>query len=185
MPAFRTPAFRTPEGAGGEGGEANLRGVNRTVSLLLASLVAAAMVGGLAAPSHARGEADSGAAGDANNFLFVGGGTPLTNGLFFPGTLLCDSGGCTGVGPALTIDKGDDVTLVNLDVGLVSNSHQATSIKTFKKGKKKGQPLFRSEEMSSPGQSIMKMSHVKPGTYEYQCPFHFGMFGQIEVVPQA
>ena len=58
-------------------GEANPSCVNRRLKLLLASLTATALVGGVAAP----GRASPLMSGDANNFLFAGGGTPLTNGV--------------------------------------------------------------------------------------------------------
>lgn len=138
----------------------------------------AALVGGSAAPG---GALEARAEGDANNFLFAAGGTPLTNGIFFPGTVFCSGEECTEIGPPLTIDKGDDVTFVNLDAGPVTNSHQIVSLKK-RKSKKKPGPLFSSDEVSGPGQTVMKMSHVKPGTYIYLCTFHFGMYGQIEVV---
>lgn len=147
--------------------------MKRTVSVLLVSLVTTALVGGIGAPGGAA------ATGDANNFLFAGGGTAVSNGLFFPGTQICDADGCTKVGPPLTIDKGDDVTFVNLDVGVVTNSHQISSLKLRKKS---GRPLFNSEDVSGPGSTVMKTSHLKPGVYDYLCTFHFGMFGQIEVV---
>ena len=147
--------------------------MNRKLKLLLASLLAAALVGG---PAASGGAAE---AGDANNFVFAGGGTPLTNGIFFPGTTLCNGDDCTEVGPPLTIDQGDDVTFVNLDAGPVTNTHQIVS---FAKRKRNRGPLFASEDVSGPGTTVVKMSHVKPGTYLYLCTVHFGMFGQIEVV---
>lgn len=149
--------------------------MSRKLKLLLASLTATALVGGMAAP----GGASPLTMGDANNFLFAGGGTPLTNGFFFPGTALCDADDCTELGPPLTIDKGDDVTFVNLDAAPVTNTHQIVS---FAKRKKKRGPLFASKNVSGPGTAVMKMSHVKPGTYLYLCNVHFGMYGQIEVV---
>lgn len=147
----------------------------KLIKLLLASLTAAALVGGLAVP----GGASPLITGDANNFLFAGGGTPLTNGVFFPGTATCDADDCTELGPPLTIDKGDDVTFVNLDAALVTNTHQIVS---FAKRKKNRGPLFASENVSGPGSTTLKMRHVKPGTYLYMCTVHFGMYGQIEVI---
>ena len=147
--------------------------MNRKLRFVLVSLLAVAMMAG----STVAGSASE--MGDANNFLFAGGGTPLSNGLFFPGTVTCSGNDCTAIGPPLTIDQGDDVTFVNLDAGVVANSHQIVSLK---KRKKNRGPLFASDEVSGPGQTVMKMSHVKPGTYIYLCTFHFGMFGQIEVV---
>ena len=147
--------------------------MNRRLRFLLASLLVAALVGG---PATAGGASEI---GDANNFLFSGGGTPLTNGLFFPGTVICNGADCTEIGPPLTIDRGDDITFVNLDAGAVTNSHQIISLD---KRKRNRGPLFASEEVSGPGTTVMKTSHVKPGTYVYLCSFHFGMYGQIEVV---
>jgi hypothetical protein len=144
--------------------------VNKKLTIVLASLMSLLLIGGSAGASDA---------GDANNFLFAAGGTPVTNGFFFPGTRTCDSNGCTEVGPPLQIDRGDDVTFVNLDAGVVTNSHQIFSIKRRKKNRR---PLFSSAEVSGPGQTVMKMSHVKPGKYLYLCSFHFGMYGEIEVL---
>lgn len=146
--------------------------MNRKLKFLLASLLAATLVGG---PATAGGAAET---GDANNFLFAAGGTPLTNGFFFPGTVICSGDDCTEIGPPLVIDQGDDITFVNLDAGPVTNSHQIVSLK---KRKRNRGPLFASDEVSGPGQTVMKTSHVKPGTYIYLCTFHFGMYGQIEV----
>jgi hypothetical protein len=110
----------------------------------------------------------------ATNFIFAGGGTPVSNGIFFPGTTICDASGCTGA--ALRVPQGEDITFVNLDVSTVTNAHQIISQK-----RKRGRPLFASDVNSGPGQSLVITSHLKPGVYKYLCSFHFGMYGQIEI----
>lgn len=111
----------------------------------------------------------------ANNFIFAGGGTPVSNGIFFPGTTFCDGAGCTGT--PLIVPQGEDITFVNLDVSTVTNSHQIISQK-----RKRGRPLFSSEVNNGPDTSLVVTSHLKPGVYRYLCSFHFPMFGQIEIV---
>lgn len=111
----------------------------------------------------------------AKNFIFAGAGTPLSNGFFFPGTTFCDASGCTG--KPLPVPKGEDITFVNLDVSTLTNAHQIVSQKL-----KRGRPLFMSEVNSGPDTSLVKTSHLKPGVYRYLCSFHFGMYGQIEIV---
>lgn len=111
----------------------------------------------------------------ATNFVFAGGGTPLTNGIFFPGTTLCDASGCTG--QPLPVPQGEDITFVNLDVSTATNAHQIISQK-----RKRGRPIFMSEVNNGPDVSEVKTSHLKPGVYRYFCAFHFGMYGQIEIV---
>ena len=108
--------------------------------------------------------------------LFAGGGTLVTNGVFFPGTATCTNDGCTGA-PPLQIQKGTDLEFVNLDVGFVANSHRVVSVKT-----KRGRPLFASDDVSGPGQDTIITSHLKPAVYTFVCSTHFGMFGQLEVV---
>jgi hypothetical protein len=111
----------------------------------------------------------------ANNFVFAGGGTPLTNGIFFPGTTICDASSCTG--EPLQVPKGEDVTFVNLDVSTATNAHQIVSQK-----RKRGRPIFASDVNEGPDQSLVITSHLKPGIYKYFCSYHFGMYGQIEIV---
>lgn len=110
----------------------------------------------------------------ANNFIFAGGGTSVSNGIFFPGTTFCDTEGCTG--EPLPVPRGDDITFVNLDTSTVTNAHQIVS-----KKRKRGRPLFMSEVSYGPDQSLLITSHLKPRTYKYYCSFHFGMYGQIEI----
>lgn len=114
--------------------------------------------------------------GAAEAPLFAGGGTPVTNGVFFPGTALCN--GSTCYGEPYEIAKGTDVRLYNLDTGLVANSHGIVSKATKKKT---GGPLFQSDTFGGPGSVLMKTSHLKPGVYEYFCRVHFGMMGFLEV----
>lgn len=116
--------------------------------------------------------------------VFAGGGTNLTNGIFFPGTTFYDSEAkeFTLIGPPLEVQKGQDVEFVNLDVAALTNAHRIRSFDVHKKGKKKGKPLFQSEELAGPGTTTMKMKKVKVGTYLYLCTTHSGMFGTIEVV---
>lgn len=108
--------------------------------------------------------------------LFAGGGTPLTNGIFFPGTQVCL--GTTCYGEPYEIARGTDIRLYNLDSAIVANSHGIVSKKTRKKT---GRPLFQSETFGGPGSVHMKTRHLKPGVYEYVCRVHFGMNGIIEV----
>jgi hypothetical protein len=114
--------------------------------------------------------------GAEENPLFAAGGTPVSNGIFFPGTILC-AYSCDG--EPYQIKRGTNIRLYNLDPALVANSHGMTS----KDSKKKGGPLFQSETFGGPGSVLVKTSHLKPGTYEYFCRVHFGMQGLIEVVP--
>ncbi|MBA2726158.1 MAG: hypothetical protein H0U53_09230 [Actinobacteria bacterium] len=136
---------------------------------IVGTLVAAGLLLG-ALPAH--GAITAPAA--ANNFIFAGGGTPVSNGIFFPGTTFCDTQGCTGV--PMQVPRGDDITFVNLDTSSVTNAHQIVSRK-----RKRGRPLFISEVNYGPGQGLVVTSHLKPGVYKYYCSFHFGMFGQIEI----
>jgi hypothetical protein len=108
--------------------------------------------------------------------VFVGGGTPLTNGLFFPGTGLND-GSKIQWAPAVQVPQGTDFELVNLDESLVSNAHKLVSFK-----RRGGRPLFSSDTVSQPGQtSLVTTSNLKPGTYMFFCSFHSGMLGRIQI----
>lgn len=112
--------------------------------------------------------------------LLAGGGTNLTNGIFFPGTTFYDSESkdFTLVGPPLTVEKGQNIEFVNLDVAALTNAHRVRSIKV----RKSGRPFFQSEELAGPGTTTIKMKRVKVGTWLYLCTTHSGMFGTIEVV---
>lgn len=134
---------------------------------LIAALVA------LLAP----GQSASGAAAPARDTvqIFVGGGTLLSNGIFFPGTAGYYEG--QYYGPPYQMAKGSDIELTNLDEGSIANGHQMRSFK-----QKRGRPLFISPRLDSPGESaIVITSHLKPGIYDYFCTNHFGMFGRIEI----
>lgn len=118
----------------------------------------------------------------AEPMLFAGGGTNLTNGLFFPGTTLYDSETeeFTVVGPPLRIEKGQDIQFVNLDAAAVTNGHRIRSVDV----RKNGRPLFQTDLVSGPDVVTLSMKRVKPGSYLYLCTTHAGMFGTIEVTPK-
>ena len=108
--------------------------------------------------------------------MFVGGGTFVSNGVFFPGTAVYDGTDLQGL--PLQVEKGQDIELTNLDYGDIANCHQLTSYK-----KKRGRPIFNSKRLCSPGESaIVLMSRAKPGIYEAYCPVHTGMYALVEVV---
>lgn len=150
------------------------------VRKLTAVLALAALA--LLPSAHAAGGRDAASlpalppVGTEENALFAGGGTPVSNGIFFPGTILCATT-CDGV--PYEIKQGTDIRLYNLDSALVANSHGVVS----KDAKKKGGPLFQSDTFGGPGSTLMKTSHLKPGVYDYFCRVHFGMQGRIQVVP--
>lgn len=116
------------------------------------------------------------------NVLFAGGGTNLTNGIFFPGAADCSADGCEPLLPPLQIARGSNIEFVNLDASFITNGHRIASFKRKMKGKKKGQPLFYSEQVDGPGTAVVKTSRLKPGLYYYTCTTHSPMFGAIEVV---
>ena len=109
--------------------------------------------------------------------VFAGGGTFVSNGTFFPGTLVCDGTQCTGL-PPIQIAQGTDLEFVNLDPALVTNAHQIISYK-----RKKGKPLFRSPQTDGPATSLVITSHLKPGVYRFFCATHFGMEAALEIGP--
>src|SRR5687767_10083967 len=76
--------------------------------------------------------------------VFAGGGTPVSNGVFFPGTVLCVGTDCSGL-PPVEIAQGTDLEFVNLDVSAVANIHQIVSYK-----RKRGRPLFTSKALEGP-----------------------------------
>ena len=108
--------------------------------------------------------------------VFAGGGTALTNGIFFPGTLTCDGTECSGL-PPVQIQKGTDLEFVNLDVSAVTNAHQIMSYK-----RKRGRPVFASKAVEGPDTAVIITSHLKPRVYRFFCATHFGMEGAIEIV---
>ena len=108
--------------------------------------------------------------------LFVGGGTFVSNGIFFPGTAVYQDDEYYGA--PYQVAQGTDVELINVDEGSVSNGHQLRSFKQ----RRNGRPLFLSERIASPGEStVVIVSHLKPGIYDYFCTNHFGMLGRIEI----
>ncbi|HWL65499.1 MAG TPA: plastocyanin/azurin family copper-binding protein [Actinomycetota bacterium] len=114
---------------------------------------------------------------ESGGTLFVGGGTALSNGVFFPGTVIYDGDQFQGL-PPLQLKKGTDLDFVNLDVSAVTNSHQIVSFK-----RKRGNPVFSSESLDGPGTTVVITSHLKPGVYPFFCTTHFGMYGRLEIVP--
>ena len=110
--------------------------------------------------------------------VIAGGGTPVSNGLFTPGTAIPRAdGGFDGL-PPMQIQYGTDVEFVNLDEATISNGHKMVSQK-----RRKGRPVFSSDLLTSPGQtSLVVTSNLKPGVYAYYCSTHAGMWGQIEIV---
>ncbi|MDQ3957087.1 MAG: hypothetical protein M3273_02070 [Actinomycetota bacterium] len=114
--------------------------------------------------------------GAAERPLFAGGGTPVSNGIFFPGPSLCAGTYCAG--EPYAIPKGSDIRFYNLDAAVVANAHRIVS-----KGRHKrtGAPLFASPTVRGPGDALMITSHLKPGIYPYTCTIHFAMDGILEV----
>jgi hypothetical protein len=107
--------------------------------------------------------------------MFVGGGTPLTNGIFFPGVSVYDGEKLQGV--PMEIQQGQDIELTNIDEGDVANCHQLTSYK-----RRRGQYLINSKRLCSPGETALVVtSHLKPGRYEAFCPIHTSMYAIIDV----
>ena len=117
--------------------------------------------------------------------IFAGGGTQLSNGYFFPGTRVSDGNGGTTGAPPVTVPEGTNIRFVNLDHFIVAGgAHKITSfdmVKVRQKGKKRKVPLFSSEAVDGPGETIVKTEHVKPGEYLYYCPIHNLMLGAIKV----
>lgn len=110
--------------------------------------------------------------------IIVGGGTPLTNGVFFPGTAVPNADGGFDGAPPLQVQEGTDVELINVDESTVSNAHKIISSR-----RRKGRPLFASDQLVRPGDtSLVTTSNLKPGIYPYYCSIHSGMWGQIEIV---
>ena len=107
--------------------------------------------------------------------MFAGGGTLLSNGIFFPGTGVFD--GTTLQGLPLQIEQGQDLELTNLDYGDLANCHQLRSYK-----RKRGRPVFISQRLCSPGETgLILTSVLKPGRYEAFGTAHLSMFAIIEV----
>lgn len=118
----------------------------------------------------------SGASAMAPAPMFVGGGTPVSNGVFFPGTAVFDGESVQGL--PIQVEAGQDIELTNLDLGDLANCHQLTSFK-----RKRGRPVFNSKRLCAPGESaIVLMGRAKPGVYEAYCPVHTGMYALVEVL---
>jgi hypothetical protein len=152
--------------------------MRKLLSALLALLVAApAAHAGLPGAGVELSAADSSA---EETQLFSGGGTQLSNGIFFPGTAFANEDGSVS-GEPLVVPKGNNIRLTNLDHFVVSGgAHGIRSFKRVKRGKRKI-PLFSSKMIDGPGDALVVTSHVKPGTYSYYCPIHSGMLGIIKV----
>lgn len=142
----------------------------------LSFAVIAALVA--AAPLSARAAEDDAPPDPAP--IFAVGGTPLSNGIFLPGTAIWDGEEYQGV--PYKLEPGQDLMFTNLDNGDVANAHQ---IRSFKRKKKTGRPVFQSKRLSQPGeQSKVLVAHLKPGVYDFFCPIHTGMYGWIEIPPR-
>ena len=133
-------------------------------------LVLIALAGALALVGTSAAHAEVGAT------VIAAGGTPVSNGVFLPGTAIYDGDRYQGP-PPVQILQGQDFEFVNLDESALANGHKIQSFK-----KKRGRPLFRSELLLHPGErDVVVTSHLKPGTYVYYCTVHVGMFGRIQV----
>ncbi len=158
--------------AGLRRGSPNLERVRKLPLLLAAASLALLPSAEAAAPSALPQLPPVGAAEEP---LFAAGGTPLTNGVFFPGTAVCVGSDCKGV--PYQIDQGSNVRFYNLDTAVVANNHRIVS----KRLNKRGRPLFQSETIGGPASTLMKTSHLKAGVYPYTCSVHFGMDGILEI----
>jgi plastocyanin len=141
-------------------------------------LVGVLLAAFLLAPAGVSAHASSGSPALADAQLFAGAGTPLSNGTFFPGTAVNDGTKFQAPAP-LMITKGQNVQFTNLDVAVLTNAHRIRSFKS----KKNGYPLFISETVFGPGQTLMITSHLKPKDepYFYFCTVHTTMYGAIQV----
>ncbi|MFN2389461.1 MAG: hypothetical protein ABR575_07665 [Actinomycetota bacterium] len=138
-------------------------------------LVGVLVVGALALPMAPASSAA--ARDDQENVIFAAGGTPVSNGVFFPGTRLCLDSQCYG--EPLQMERGSDLRFVNLDSGVVANAHQ---IKSFRVNKRTGRALFISRLIAGPGEDLVITSHLKPGRYPFYCTTHAGMNGALRVI---
>ena len=111
--------------------------------------------------------------------VMSGGGTPVSNGLFFPGTAIPNAnGGVDSVLPPIEIQQGTDLEFTNLDEATVSNAHRLVSQKRVK-----GRWIFQSDLLTRPGQTdLITTSNLKPGLYPFYCTVHTGMWGKLRVV---
>lgn len=115
-----------------------------------------------------------------DNRIFAGGGTQLSNGVFFPGPAECDRKGCSlyAEGSELEIERGENILFSNLDVYESANAHSIVSIKNNKRGR----PLFSSPDVKGPEEVSVKTKHLKPGDYPFFCRTHYGMYGIFKVI---
>lgn len=158
--------------AGLDRGSPNLRIVRKLPLLLAAASLALLPSAEAAAPAALPQLPPIGA---AEQPLFAGGGTPLTNGIFFPGTAVCVGSNCQGV--PYQVAQGSDIRFYNLDTAVVANNHRVVS----KRLNKRGRPLFQSDTIGGPASTLVKTSHLKPGVYPFTCSVHFGMDGILEI----
>lgn len=100
----------------------------------------------------------------------------MSNGVFSPGTILQVGG--QSYGEPYSVAQGSDVRFTNLDLEQAANSHCMVSIKRSKRTRT---PLFASQCIKGPSDTLVVTSHLKPGVYEFFCPIHFGMLGALEV----
>lgn len=160
-------------GAGVEGAAleaANFPVMGRVLAIALSVCVWVAA----AAASSASAEAPRGDAGAADATLFAAGGTPVSNGVFFPGTVIYD--GYDFVGEPMPVQRGSNIRFVNLDPAAVTNSHKIRSFKL-----RRGRPVFESKTVNGPGETLVITSHLKPGVYYYFCTTHTTMYGGIRI----
>lgn len=110
--------------------------------------------------------------------IFALGGTVVSNGIFTPGTAIYD-GEDSYYGQPYKLEPGQDIMFTNLDNGDIANGHL---LRSFKRNKRTGRPLFESKRLEQPGeQSLVLVSHLKPGVYDFFCPIHPSMYGWIEI----
>jgi hypothetical protein len=155
-----------------DAGSPNLETVHKLPLLLAAASLALLPSAEAAAPAALPQLPPLGAAEEP---LFAAGGTPLSNGIFFPGTAVCVGTDCQG--QPYQVAQGSDIRFYNLDSGAVANNHRVVS----KKVSKKGRPIFQSDTIGGPASTLIKTSHLKPGVYPFYCSVHFGMEGILEI----
>ena len=145
--------------------------MRRAAAILLATAMAVVVLG---APSRAQVPVEWLETGSR---VFAGGGTFVSNGLFFPGTLSCSGTDCSGL-PPVELKRGTDLEFVNLDPAAATNGHQIISYK-----RRAGKPVFSSKLIEGPATATILTSHLKPGVYRFFCATHFGMEAALEIVP--
>jgi len=88
-------------------------------------------------------------------------------GFFLPGAI-CEQ--CPVI--PLEIEQGSNVEFTGMD----EEQHRVVS-----KAKRRGVPVFLSKGVANGDSTVMKTSHLKPGTYDFYCAFHTAMTGVLEV----